>query len=300
MKTQFVCLTVLLLLCLSIPLGATAAVTIVSGNNQTGPVGEDLAQPFVIRVTFEGSGNPAPGVRITFRVTQGGGSLSTTSATTDDDGRAQTTLTLGDTPGLNEVEVALTSSAVAVATFKATATVFPDANLRAAIEARLGKEKNDPITEAEMGSFFTLSANDAEISNLSGLEYAVSLLSLSLKDNEISSLSPLSGLTQLITVYLSGNDITSISALSRMIQIRTLSLDNNRITSLSSLPNLSSALILSFQDNRITDISPLLNDDLGFEGSLPGGLLLPTSLQSLVGRGFYSPLVQKSKSKPAE
>ena len=155
--------------------------------------------------------------------------------------------------------------------FSAPTVNIPDANLRAAIEARLGKEKNDPITEAEMGSFFTLSANDAEISNLSGLEYAVSLLSLSLKDNEISSLSPLSGLTQLITVYLSGNDITSISALSRMIQIRTLSLDNNRITSLSSLPNLSSALILSFQNNRITDISPLLNDDLGFEGSLPGG-----------------------------
>ena len=284
MKTQFLCLTVLLLLCLSIPLGATAAVTIVSGNNQTGPVGEDLAQPFVIRVTFERSGNPAPGVRITFRVPQGGGSLSTTSATTDDDGRAQTTLTLGDTPGLNKVEAFLTRDGPVVATFRATATVFPDANLRAAIEAKLGKEKNDPITEAEIGSFFTLSANDAEISNLSGLEYAVRLLSLSLKDNEISNLSPLSGL-QLIIVYLSGNDITSISALSRMIQIRRLYLDNNRITSLSSLPNLGKASILSFQNNRITDISPLLNDDLGFEGSgrdvyLDGNPLSDTSINT--------------------
>ena len=274
MKRQFLCLTVLLLLCLSIPLGATAGFRIVSGNNQTGTVREVLAQPFVIIATSNLTGKPSRGWDLTFRVTEGGGSLSITSATTDDDGLAQTTLTLGNTPGTNVVEVVRDVVGDVIATFRATATSptvnIPDDNLRAAIETILGKEKNDPITETEIGSFFTLSANDAEISNLSGLEYATRLLGLSLKDNEISNLSPLSGL-QLITVYLSGNDITSISALSRMIQIRTLYLDNNRITSLSSLPNLSSASILSFQDNRITDISPLLNDDLGFEGSRLGG-----------------------------
>ena len=46
--------------------------------------------------------------RVTFSVTAGGGSLSETSATTNANGRAQTTLTLGSAPGVNSVQASVT------------------------------------------------------------------------------------------------------------------------------------------------------------------------------------------------
>ena len=56
----------------------------------------------------DGTDKPLPGVEVTFSVTGGGGTLSVTSATTDVNGRAETTLTLGPNPGTNTVEVAAT------------------------------------------------------------------------------------------------------------------------------------------------------------------------------------------------
>ena len=53
-------------------------------------------------------GEPLSGHSVTFTVTAGGGSLSETSATTNANGRAQTTLTLGSAPGINSVEASVT------------------------------------------------------------------------------------------------------------------------------------------------------------------------------------------------
>ena len=68
---------------------------------------------------------------VTFAVTAGGGTLSATSATTNASGRAQTTLTLGDTPGDNTVAARVTG--LAGITFKATSgsQVLVDASQRA-------------------------------------------------------------------------------------------------------------------------------------------------------------------------
>ena len=55
-----------------------------------------------------GSGEPLPGVLVTFSVTSGGGTLSVTSATTESGGRAESILTLGPNPGTNTVEVGVT------------------------------------------------------------------------------------------------------------------------------------------------------------------------------------------------
>ena len=57
---------------------------IVSGDNQTGLIGEPLADPFVVRVRDREQDNkPLEGVKVTFTVLTGGGSLSTTTAITD-------------------------------------------------------------------------------------------------------------------------------------------------------------------------------------------------------------------------
>ena len=76
--------------------------TKVSGDGQEGLVGEPLAKPFVVSV-LDQEGSAFAGAVVTFSVTAGGGTLSATTATTDANGRARSTLTLGDDPGTNTV-----------------------------------------------------------------------------------------------------------------------------------------------------------------------------------------------------
>ena len=78
----------------------------VSGDDQSGTPGNALANPFVVEVQDE-DGEPLSGHSVTFSVTAGGGSLSETSATTNANGRAQTTLTLGSAPGVNSVQASV-------------------------------------------------------------------------------------------------------------------------------------------------------------------------------------------------
>ena len=79
----------------------------VSGDTQSGTPGNALANPFVVEVQDE-DGEPLAGHRVTFSVTAGGGSLSETSAAADEDGRAETTLTLGSERGVNSVRASVT------------------------------------------------------------------------------------------------------------------------------------------------------------------------------------------------
>ena len=80
---------------------------IISGFDQQGVIGEALAHPFVVEVRDQ-SGEPMSGVEIMFSVTAGGGTLSTTGAVTDTNGRAESILTLGPDPGRNTVTVSVT------------------------------------------------------------------------------------------------------------------------------------------------------------------------------------------------
>ena len=75
---------------------------ILSGNSQVAKVNTAL-QPFVVQV-IDQNGAGMDNVSVTFSVV-GGGSLSTTSATTNSSGQAQTTLTLGSTAGTYTVDV---------------------------------------------------------------------------------------------------------------------------------------------------------------------------------------------------
>ena len=66
---------------------------------------------------------------------------------------------------------------------------FTDPNLRAAIEAELGKAAGDTITAVEMTELNRLVARDRNIQNLTGLQLAINLNHLSLSGNQISDLS---------------------------------------------------------------------------------------------------------------
>ena len=79
----------------------------ISGDNQNGTSLTPLSQPFVVEAQEE-NGFVLAGVSVTFAVTTGGGTLSTTSTMTDPNGRAQSTLILGPNLGTNTVEVSAT------------------------------------------------------------------------------------------------------------------------------------------------------------------------------------------------
>jgi len=74
--------------------GAPVAFVKVSGDVQSGPVGQPLANPVVVKLADE-YGNGVPGGAVTFAVTSGGGSVSPGTGTTGDTGTAQTTWTMG-------------------------------------------------------------------------------------------------------------------------------------------------------------------------------------------------------------
>ena len=155
------------------------------------------------------------GVPVTFTVVSGGGILSATNTTTDEQGRAQSILTLGDGEP-NSVEASVTGTALAIILSDTVVPEvnLPDPNLRAAVENLLGKASGATITTADMARLTHLHARNIDISDLTGLESATNLTYLSLNDNNISDISPLvanTGLGSRDHVHLWGNPLSSLS-----------------------------------------------------------------------------------------
>ena len=93
------------------------AVETISGDGQQGVPGAALAHPLVVEVRDQ-YGNPLPNAAITFTVNAGDGTTSATT-TTDANGRAATTLTLGRQPGM--IAVVATIADLEPVAFTATA-----------------------------------------------------------------------------------------------------------------------------------------------------------------------------------
>ena len=155
-------------------------------------------------------------------------------------------------------------------TLPATAQVvdIPDPNLRAAVEKALGVTPGTPITADEMATLTHLEARNANISDLTGLEFATNLKSLWLdgeevaagtwrNSNSVSALSPLAGLTNLTELLLDDNNITDISPLSGLTNLTNLGLSINNITNISRLVGLTNLEVLGLWRNSVSDLSPL-------------------------------------------
>ena len=82
------------------------ALEIISGVDQEGLPGDALEKAFVVEVRDQ-TDKPLPGVEVTFSVSSGDGTLSATGATTDSNGQAESTLTLGPNLGKNNVRVSV-------------------------------------------------------------------------------------------------------------------------------------------------------------------------------------------------
>src|SRR5574341_186583 len=98
-----------------------AAIVLLSGNGQTGTVGQNLSQPLVVQVTTS-DGRGVPNVTVSWSVTAGGGSLTAASTQTDPTGVASVVWSLGTTAGSgNQTARASVVGVNGVITFTASA-----------------------------------------------------------------------------------------------------------------------------------------------------------------------------------
>ena len=102
---------------------APADIEIVSGNGQYSKQGTALEDPIRVVVTLS-DGVPAAGVTVNFAVKSGGGSLSRTSATTDEDGETSVRWTLGPGTGTQELTISVAGDSEVRAVAQATSAAF--------------------------------------------------------------------------------------------------------------------------------------------------------------------------------
>ena len=138
---------------------------------------------------------------------------------------------------------------------------IPDPNLRAAIAEVLGKAPDASITAEEMATAdfgnFHLSES---ISDLTGLEYATTLVHFSFGGNQIPDLSPLADLKDLYSLYLSVSDLsllTSRLADAGLTGLRSLGITGTNISNLSPLAGLTGLISLTIRNTNVSDISSL-------------------------------------------
>jgi hypothetical protein len=81
-----------------------ASAKVTSGDNQTAPVDTQLAQPLVAQL-LDASGAPIEGATVTFAVSEGGGSLFVSDATSDASGYVRDNWTLGTMVTVQQVQV---------------------------------------------------------------------------------------------------------------------------------------------------------------------------------------------------
>ena len=228
----------------------------ISGPAQQGVVNTGLPFPFVVEVKDQHN-RAFAGVPVTFAITEGGGHLSTTSTTTNLKGRAEAHLTLGRTPGTTTVRVTAAKISqplqfTATATLLNTPIAMPDANLRAKVAATIGKGPEYAVTAADMLTLTLLTANNANIHDLTGLHYASNLKTLSLDNNNLSDVTPLTALTELETLSLDQNRLSDVTPLARLTQLETLSLASNSLSDVSALAGLRHLKTLHLKGNLLS------------------------------------------------
>ena len=276
----------------------------ISGDNQTGLPNTPLPVPFVIEVRNLNDGSVRSGVSVTFTITAGDGTPNVEHTNTDYNGRAESTLTLGQHLGTTTVEASAAEieGTVTFTAMAGAAVDLPGPNLRTAIETALGVAPGDPIAPAEMATLTRLEAPNANISDLTGLEFATNLTELSLgpervgnewrNSNAVSDLSPLAGLTRLTRLHLPNNSISDISAVADLTNLTWLNLWGNSISAIFPVAGLTKLTDLYLGDNNISDISPLAantglgsGDTVNVKGNPLSYLSIHTHIPALQSKG---------------
>ncbi|HEX6085805.1 MAG TPA: autotransporter domain-containing protein [Thermoanaerobaculia bacterium] len=144
-----------------------AAVGIVSGNNQSARLGQQLAQPLVVRVT-NSVGEPVSGVTVTWSVTGGAAQLSSTTSVTGADGRATTNVTVNS---VGPITITASVAGLAPATFTINATTSFESRAQGPVAVPVARALDTICARNEQ----ELSAVCRALSLLSDSEFSPSL-----------------------------------------------------------------------------------------------------------------------------
>lgn len=132
----------------------------------------------------------------------------------------------------------LTADKSVSATAADTIVQFDDVNLENAITSQLGFEEGTPITVANMESLTEIWAYEANISDLTGLEYAINLQFLIVTSNNIQDLTPISQLKNLQYVDFSYNHVDSLDGVANLTSLVSIGFSYTKVSDLSTLLNL--------------------------------------------------------------
>ena len=144
----------------------------ISGSDQTATVSTVLDDPFVVEVQDQ-NGDVLSGATVAFAVTIGNGTLSDTSVTTDSNGRAESTLTLGSTAGSNRA-VASVSGITQTRNFNATGTAVV---LTATALAEVSGDDQSAVVSTELSDPFVVQVNDQNGDAFSGADVTFAVAS---------------------------------------------------------------------------------------------------------------------------
>ena len=142
---------------------------------------------------------------------------------------------------------------------------MPDEHLAAAVRSALFLNSGDPIPEANLAGLQALliyaPADPMEkIKDLTGLEYATSLVTLSIEPHDIRSLEPIKNLTTLAILRFTGSEnLGDISPIRGLTNLEELQLGNTGVSDITPLANLTNLEHLDLKNNQIQDISALAN-----------------------------------------
>ncbi len=132
-----------------------------------------------------------------------------------------------------------------------------------------GNSVSDISALRDLTQLTSLILGDNSISDISALTGLTQLTELSLTINSVSDISALTGLTQLTFLSIEDNSISDISALAGLTQLTFLNLWGNSISDISALTSLTQLTELSLWENSISDLSPLVeNTGLGSGATL--------------------------------
>lgn len=175
---------------------------------------------------------------------------------------------------------------------RAETVTFADAALEAAVREAL-EIPVGPVTTADMLELEVLSAPEAGIASLSGLEHAVNLLALDLFGNELAEWpTEFSVLTKLEELDLGANLLGVIPAsIAELTALVELLLDANMITEVSpAIGQLQGLLYVNLAENLLEEVPAGLNDlpsiqildlSLNFISSLQGTENLAATVEDL-------------------
>ena len=138
---------------------------------------------------------------------------------------------------------------------------MPDPILRKVVRAELNIDEDKPLAKVDMPQLPRVVPArvevTGEISDLTGLEYAVNLYSLLLPDHDVRDLRPISDLTNLRFLGFGRGPISDLTPLSGLVNLETLTIEGNQIVDVSPLANLINLKVLKLARNQIEDFSPL-------------------------------------------